>query len=314
MSAVSMSVLTQHCGQSLRKLLLRGCKRIGFPNWSWIANLPALEHLDLCCTGCSDLTIRLLCSPKLKWIELGFMAGNHVHPSVTDTALQLLASKCPLIEGIDLRGCKRLTDGGIRRYCQQQSTRIQSLVLHSCDVGDDTLAAIATNCPHLQALDIHRCIRVSNTGIQSLQLLEGIRRLDLSNLNISDVGLMSLAVALCCMRLEELDLRTCKLVTGFGVLALVQTSRHTLQYLDLNGCNQVTPACIGNGYSWLRPQGKFKCLEIGGRDDDVALRHVWTRQDVQLCKQTFHKFGATVHATFDALVVTAIMTETEDDV
>ena len=83
---------------------------------------------------------------------------------VTDSILSRLAKECPLLEEVVLANMSSLTreEGVITMLRQLPRLRVLDLCGLAV-VGDDTLEALAANCPMLEELDIS-CTSVTEVG------------------------------------------------------------------------------------------------------------------------------------------------------
>jgi hypothetical protein len=285
---------------NVKTLIVRGCKRVGGANWDWMDKLSengTLEYLDLHCASANDIVVRKLAksSPNLKRIDLGVMCTE----GVTDVGLQDLIEKCSKLEHVDLRGCKRVTNMAVSLLAQKCGQKLKTLVLHSCELGDEALRSIGQHCVILETLDVHRCIGITDEGILSLMTGEGnvnktLKHLDLSNLNINDASLKFIKDS-SPSKLTTLDLRSCKNITGPGLRELIKSCSKTLLKLDLNGCAGIGPidvlaiakCCVGT----------LQELEIGAREDECA---GWKRHDIIAVKNALAP-KTRVHDAFEFL-------------
>jgi len=283
----------------LKTLIVRGCKRVGGGTWEWMDTLASqgmLEYIDLHCAGANDVVVSKLASkcPKLRRVDLGVMCTE----GVTNVGLLELTEHCSLLEHVDLRGCKRIGDDGVALLVQKCGPHLKTLVLHSCDIGDDALRAIGQSCPRLEVLDLHRCTRITDAGIEGLvngeagaSIARTLRQLDLSNLNITDAGLEHLTRSK--PALTVLDLRSCKWITGRGLGSFIRSCASTLLKLDLNGCNRIQPIDVLMIAKLCR--SVLQELEIGAREEECAS---WTKGDVDRLRTVFGP-QTRVHDAFD---------------
>ena len=271
--------------------------RVGGSTWDWLTALAqngSLEHCDLHCAGSSDEAVRNLAklSPRLKRLDIGVMCTD----GVTDEGLKEVAEHCPELSHLDLRGCKRVSNDGVTSIAMACGPRLKVLVLHSCDVGNDALRSIGTHCSSIETLDIHRCSTVTDEGIRVLvqgpaEIHKTLKHLDLSNLVITDTALAYLAKS--GIQLTTLDLRSCKMITGTGLIELIKTTRSSLRKLDLNGCMRLNPADVAQVALLCR--GILEVLEIGAKEDECES---WTPDEVKRIKSLFDK-RTIVHDSFD---------------
>lgn len=289
-----MGFIAESCPH-LKTLILRGCKRVGVGgHWEWmdvLAKSGNLEYCDFHCAGANDIVVTKLASlsPRLKRVDLGVAC----HEGITDVGLAALTDHCPLLEHVNLRGCKRIRDAGVVMLIHKCGKTLKSLLLHSCDdIGDEVLEAIGQSCTALEHVDLHRCMKVNDEGIGSL--MAGTTRLtqmDLSNLLITDVALLHIARAR--PLLTVLDLRSCKLITGKGLLTLLQAVGGTLLRLDLNGCTRIKPADV---FAIAKLCGNLQELEIGAKEDECT---GWTKNEVAFIQMAFRATKTRVHVAFE---------------
>jgi hypothetical protein len=86
---------------------------------------------------------------------------------VTDKTLADIAEYCPSLQNLSLRGCRNITDNGLR-YLTRGKLRhsLRSINLSGCNkITDYGLALVSKLCVHLQTISLDGCIRISNAGI-----------------------------------------------------------------------------------------------------------------------------------------------------
>jgi hypothetical protein len=256
-----MALVARNCPQ-LETLCVRGCKRVGL-DWRWLTQLArnsTLVHVDLHGTTVSDAVIAPLASqcPRLERLLIGVMSAG----GVTDFSLRALVAHCPGLQVLDLRGSKLVTDDGLALLVARLP-QLHTLILRSCNVGNRFLAAAGASAAQLRRLDLHRCLLVSDAGLRDLvaaQVGAHLTHLDLSNLLVSDAPLLKMAGK--CRKLQSLDLRSCKNVTGEGLVRLVGANCQTLRALDISGCVGVPPRAILDVAETCA--GVLHMLELGG--------------------------------------------------
>ncbi|KVH94701.1 Leucine-rich repeat, cysteine-containing subtype [Cynara cardunculus var. scolymus] len=170
------------------------------------------------------------------------------------------------LEHLNLNGCQKVSDMGIEAItATSPSLKIFSIYWNG--ISDKSLQMIAENYQHLESLDITRCIKITDGGLQhimvkcsglkslnlyalssftdgaykKLSLLGHLRFLDLCGAqNLSDEGLFSIAK---CKSIRTLNLTWCVRVTDAGVIAIAQGCT-SLEYLSLFGIVGVTDKCL----------------------------------------------------------------------
>ena len=86
------------------------------------------------------------------------------------------------------------------------------------ELDDDALERIIRHRPHLEAVDIRFCPKITSRGIRELSKLEHLRSARLSGLRFDDSSLLALAA---CRQLSVLHLVMCPDISVAGVQALV---------------------------------------------------------------------------------------------
>ena len=179
-----------------------------------IARTPNCEMLKLCAGDAGDATLAAAaaCCPKLRRLLLWAARG------VTDTGVSAIGC---------LDSCARLS--------------LRELDLRFCvDVDhDDTLAALARGCPHLQTLRLKGVgASMSDRVLAAIgESCHALTTLDVSGGACTDAGLRALAAG--CPRIAELYLSGCRRVSCVGVIAISAGCAASLRLLDLQGCSAV---------------------------------------------------------------------------
>eukprot|EP01018_Ginkgo_biloba_P018412 Gb_36550 [translate_table: standard] len=220
-------------------------------------------HIDGC-KFVTDGSLQALSRNCAKLEELGLQSCI----KITDYGLSTLAQECPFIQFLDISKCVKVGDVGVMRLAEGCSL-LKILKLSDCSkVGNKAVMSLAEGCKSLEVLMIGGCRLVSDEAIQalscncgpSLRILEMEWCLDISNESV--ISVLSL-----CLRLEILDITCCNKITdaafislgnhgsgsvlkalkvsncpGITVIgiALVAEFCHSLQYLDVRSCPNVT--------------------------------------------------------------------------
>lgn len=157
-----------------------------------LSHCPALEHVTLmqCHSGRTmdaltrldslrSLTIydgaesaldRAMCfarAPAIGIRTLHLIRSRFVTDDFLDTVVRELNTE---LVSLDVSGCDQLTSAGLQRVIQQltRSQRLRSLGLADLDCVDDQVLCALGGIQSLYSLDISRCYRVSDRGVNAL--------------------------------------------------------------------------------------------------------------------------------------------------
>jgi hypothetical protein len=227
----------------LRSLDLRNCAGVTAAGLQYVVrHLTELETLVL--SGCPAVTdaavpviFRYHNPPHLRTLELR-------HCRLHDQGLAEVASYCPSLHKLDVRGCGLITADGLDALAQ----RIPHLTAFDggwCVGVDDTaLGHLARGyAGSLQHLDVEMCWRVTSAGIvelaQHCQVLQSLSARGCSA--VDDIALAALTrspairASLC-----ELDISECDV--GDEALEQLVASCRSLISVSVVGCPRITPA------------------------------------------------------------------------
>ena len=181
--------------------------------------MPALSAISVENTDVSDTFIDALtkAAPSLASVNL---SGN---PSLTDSALLMLAMRCPQLRSLSVSNCANVSDEGLDFVIRALNVNLLRLEVSNCPkVSNATATKLADHCPRLQS------VRTSGSAITASGLCEVITACrDLIELDMahSDVGSFELAlVAKCLSNLQHLDVSFCFNVTEGDLLKLLAAS------------------------------------------------------------------------------------------
>lgn len=187
----------------LRRLTLSSCERI--------TNVGVSAALR----GCTQLTQLTL-----------------PHTIIADEDLVTIASHGTNLKVLNLSGCKRITDTGVR-VIAQGCVRLALLILDWTNISDESLIALATYAKALEGVCVYNCARITDAGVLAIAKgCRGLAGLQLGSTDVSDEGLISLATW--AKLLKALYLANCQHITDSGVRAILQGCPHLIQ-LDLEG-------------------------------------------------------------------------------
>lgn len=289
-SGVCDAFFESHVAQwsSLRVLCLSSCDSLTDAGVaSILANLPRLNvlrawnchritalpfavvnrfyHLkELCLSGCEELGSDAFTKPAwaLQCLETLGLAGCVLVDDCTLSALQHM----PGLRDVNLYGCSRITDEGLRLMCNGQHS-LSELNLGGCHLLTDLgLRYIVSSGSRwtLRGLNLFRCAQVTDAGLQHVASMAHLRVLScgfcslvtdegvvliaaalqhltflslIGCLKLTDVSLTSLSVL---PKLRELYVCCCPKLTVEGALALRRIE--TLTAVDFSGCTKMLRA------------------------------------------------------------------------
>ena len=252
-------VFANECREVCRSVDLAKCKLI---------TDDALLSLGSCCPNLRSVTIDS-CDKVTDVGLLALLQGcRRVHTldlratAITDDGLRGVAEHCTQLTSLDLHGCKRVTDEGVRlvahacgkvlkeldlstcklltveshKAVAHDCRGITDLNLHRCNVTDAGLHAIAQKCHHVVTLDLSNNSEVTNQGLKKVvEECRLISTLDLSTCtSLSSEGLLD--VARHCTQLTSLDLSGNELDIGEGLRGILEQRGSSLANLDLSYC------------------------------------------------------------------------------
>jgi hypothetical protein len=269
------------CSGSLTSLNLRSCNRLTAAGLHAVASyLPALTDLNLSKIRADSLTDEALAQiaagcPRLQRLHaaasdsVGFKAMSAVAclsalrdlcvagcGSVGNECLLALGSGgCTALECVDLSGCVRCRDSGLRALTAG-CPRLESLfVMGLRGLSDVGVRHAVRNCPSLTSICLMDCTALTDEALMWLGQLASLRLLNLGSCaQISSLGLQCLAQG--CRLLQSLDLSNCSRVDAEGLQAVCDgcTLLHSLNVQGVRA--SVTNAVQWRGWqsqTWREP-------------------------------------------------------------
>ncbi|KAL4558158.1 hypothetical protein LXL04_036356 [Taraxacum kok-saghyz] len=197
-------------------------------------SLKHLEHLNLnVCQKISDKGIEAItaATSSLKIFSI------YWNVRVTDVGISHLVKNCKHIVELNLSGCKGISDKSLQMVGDNYEC-LELLDITRCiKITDGGLQHIMTKCSGLKSLNLYALSSFTDEAYKKLSLLGNLRFLDLCGAqNLSDEGVFSIAK---CKNIRTLSLTWCVRVTDVGVIAIAKGCT-SLEYLSLFGIVGVT--------------------------------------------------------------------------
>ena len=232
--------IAQNCRQ-LSIINISWCKKITDSSLLALAqNCPLLSIINISwCEKITDtglLAIAQRC-PKLTSIDVSWCG------KVTDTSLLAIAQNCPELYSIDISSCKKITNIGLLALAEN-CHKLTSIDLSWCvNVTSIGLLTLTKGLPHLCNISISGCRWVTNSDVLALgRNCNRLRTIDLSHLDITDEGVVGIAIN--CPLLSSICLDCVYKITKVSLIALVEKC-HEIEQIklsDIRGLNVIVSA------------------------------------------------------------------------
>ncbi|XP_033101858.1 protein AMN1 homolog isoform X2 [Anneissia japonica] len=162
---------------------------------------------------------------------------------VTDECLQKL-SVCRNLRKIDLNATKdnRLTITSLGVEAVSRSCpHLQTIYLRRCTLlTDSAIIAIAQNCRHVLQLNVGGCQLITDASLIALgQNSRMLSSVNFSKTQVTDEGVLSLAMGVCKQSLKEVHMDHCCHLTDEAVEAIVGFCPR-VSFLIFHGCPNIT--------------------------------------------------------------------------
>lgn len=201
----------------------------------------AIQEIDASFSGTvSNETLRAL--PKLPALQVLNLNGCQ---EVDDDGLIAVAQRCPSLTSLSLYWNVRGTDAGFGRILRaQKGESLKNLCFSGCKhLSDQTVQKIVSRGQMLEVLDLTRCPKVSDAGIQLVceccDRLQILRLYAMAQLSAQAFTSLSRLV-----RLEELDLCGCRIEDDAVVDLFTAASPSPMHTLNLTWCPALTDAAV----------------------------------------------------------------------
>ncbi|XP_075454967.1 uncharacterized protein LOC142494110 [Ascaphus truei] len=205
--------LFQHCKDALMELKITNC---GGPRFEGDA---VFLHAS---NYCDQLT-----SVDISWT------------AATDTGIIAIVESSSSLQNLSLNGCK-ITDQAINILVKKHWKRLVKLEVFGCHaLTAKCLTSVATECAHLQILNIGRIPKVTDVCLAKIaSKLKNMTTLNVTGLNVVRDRVVHQIVKQC-PNLENLTLSSCCQVTDVSLVE-ISTYLQTIKYLDVSGCKKVS--------------------------------------------------------------------------
>ncbi|XP_016378661.1 F-box/LRR-repeat protein 13 [Sinocyclocheilus rhinocerous] len=247
------------CCLMLRSLSLAYCTSFSDKGLQYLTTEKGchrLNYLDL--SGCSQISVdgfryvAEACS-SLQQIVLDDL------PTLTDTCVQVLMSKCHALTAISLLDSPYLSDVTFKTIAEEISlTKIQ--IEGNNRMMDSSLKALCRSSLKLSEVQMSDCTRMTDASLKSLGSLTKLCNLNISGcIKVTDMGIHYITEGLSAVELRELDLSYCPKLTDLSLTRITQKCSN-LTNLSVCFCENLTD----NGFECLDSCASLISLDITG--------------------------------------------------
>ncbi|KAG1939196.1 dynein regulatory complex subunit [Pimephales promelas] len=247
------------CCVTLRSLNLAHCMGFSDEGLQYLTTgkgCHRLSHLDL--SGCSQISVdgftyvAEACS-SLQQIVLDDL------PTLTDSCVQVLVSKCRVLTVISLLDSPFLSDVSFKSMAEVIGlTKIQ--IEGNERMTDSSLKALCRSSQKLTEVHVSDCPRVTDASLKSLGNLTKLCNINISGcIKVTDMGIYYITEGPSAFELRELDLSYCPKVTDLSLKRITQRCSN-LTHLAVCFCENLTD----NGFECLDRCVSLVSLDITG--------------------------------------------------
>ncbi|XP_050956298.1 dynein regulatory complex subunit 6 [Labeo rohita] len=247
------------CCLMLRSLSLAYCTRFSDKGLQYLITgkgCHRLTYLDL--SGCSQISmdgftyVAKACS-SLQQIVLDDL------PTLTDTCVQVLVSRCRVLTVISILDSPYLSDVAFKTIADVISlTKIQ--IQGNNRMTDSSLKALCRSSLTLSEVQISDCPRMTDASLKSLGSLTKLCNLNISGcIKVTDMGIHYISEGPSSVQLRELDLSYCPKLTDLSLKRITQKCS-SLTHLSVCFCENLTD----NGFECLNSCTSLNSLDITG--------------------------------------------------
>lgn len=266
----SMQIFSKNC-RNLEEINLDDCKQLTDETCKSLAsNCPKLAHLNIASCDVTDKSLEAIGAGCKNLKHINISNCNKIRPAgieslaknctnlvtficvacseltMNDDSLRLLSSNCHKLKMINLNGCSAITDVGVKSLADNCHQLVYCCLSKCFAITDQALISLGQGCQQLKTLGLIGCQLLTDHGFQALtkdcKLLEN---LDLEDcVLITDQTLFYLTNN--CLNLKRLALSHCDNITDDGIryIGTSQKCSESIQYLELDNCNQLTDTAI----------------------------------------------------------------------
>ena len=220
----------------------------------WLSQSTTLSRLYMTtCGGVTDVGL----SHLAKMSALEQVHVYRCHDSITDAGLEALTSSTT-ISILMFTGSNLITNTGLEHIAKMTAKDI-CLCLDTCEKIDDAgILSLTALSATLTSLYVMGCQGISDVGMQHMSLLVHLDELDVSETEITSVGLSYITK----LPLRSLEINNCHGVDDTGLLHVSEIT--TLHTLMLEHCDLVTDLALQyiSRLSGLRQLDASFCVNI----------------------------------------------------
>uniref|UniRef100_A0A4W5KDK7 F-box and leucine-rich repeat protein 13 n=1 Tax=Hucho hucho TaxID=62062 RepID=A0A4W5KDK7_9TELE len=244
---------------NLQFLSLACCRRFTDKGLQYLASgkgCHKLIHLDL--SGCTQISVegfRYIAAgcPLLQQIVFNDM------PTLSDSCVLELASKCQSLSAISLWDTPHLSDSAFKAIAE-----VANLTKFSVDgnsrMSDISWRALCRSSPGLTRLHAADCPRMTDSSLKSMGALKNLVYLNISHCSrVSDMGLRYLTEGPSASKLRELNLSNCSRINDLAIMRVAQKCSK-LNHLSVSYCDNLS----NSGLEWLSSCSSLLSLDISG--------------------------------------------------
>ncbi|KAK6318131.1 hypothetical protein J4Q44_G00114220 [Coregonus suidteri] len=244
---------------NLQYLSLACCRKFTDKGLQYLASgkgCHKLIHLDL--SGCTQISVdgfRYIAAgcPLLQQIVFNDM------PTLSDSCVLELASKCQSLSAISLWDTPHLSDSAFKAIAE-----VANLTKFSVDgnsrMSDISWRALCRSSPGLTRLHAADCPRMTDSSLKSMGALKNLVYLNISHCSrVSDMGLRYLTEGPSASKLRELNLSNCSRINDLAIMRVAQKCSK-LNHLSVAYCDNLS----NSGLEWLSSCSSLLSLDISG--------------------------------------------------
>ncbi|XP_064199506.1 F-box and leucine-rich repeat protein 13 isoform X1 [Anguilla rostrata] len=247
------------CCLNLQYLSLAYCRSFTDKGLQYLATgkgCHRIIYLDL--SGCTQISVE-----GFRFIAMGCSLLQRVEfndiPTLTDSCVLAMVSKCRSLNAVSLLDAPHLTDGVLKAVaegCKLSRIRVEG----NSHMTDASWKAFCRNSPGLKHISAAACRGLTDNGMRSIGGLKNLTSLNIADcVRVTDLGLRCLAEGPSGPRIQELNLSNCTRITDVSLMRIAQRCT-SLSHLSLCYCDQLTDS----GMEWLGSVSSLTSLDLTG--------------------------------------------------